>query len=132
MFLNFEEFKDKLKEALYIRLNNFWVNHVEYGHTRKYLPVWRPEGNKSFTISRKLQRFVTSLFFPQNKLHYFLNKIKLYGDDKCRLCKTEIETADHILCDCKVKNVMKYLQVDKCEDIFERRGELEKIFKDYI
>jgi len=63
--------------------------------------------------SKSQIRILTGLLTGHGKLNYHLKKIGLTQDDTCRLCQEDIETSEHVLCECEALARTRLLSLDR-------------------
>lgn len=75
----------------------YWLN--KFPDENIQWEVWFEQNFVNKLMPRKCKDFNWRLFYGQLSTEARLHKMN-YSDGKCKICKTEVENIEHLLCDC--------------------------------
>ena len=92
--------KTKIKDTFKNRLLSQAENKSKVQHLRKGKGEWTPEQRSQY-MTKMTRNECSIIFRARTRMLDIKNNFKgKYGDDKCRACKIETETQDHVLEKC--------------------------------
>ena len=95
LLMDLKNFKKVLLQAIWMFVGDFWSSYNKHHHSKKYLKEWKCWKIKRYYTSRKIERFMYRLAFPQNDLNFFMYyRLRLVHSPLCRKCGMTLETVD--------------------------------------
>lgn len=77
-----------------------WYNIPGHRQAKKFIEYSTTKAKKLLLLPKNEIRLITGLFTGHCPVKYHFKKLGLEDSDKCRLCESEVESAEHIICKC--------------------------------
>ena len=93
--------KNNLKIWAKRKCIDYWNNKPYLRHSKNFIkPFDEWAANYLLSLSRRQLRFIIGFLTGHGAFRGHLKTMRLVQDDSCRFCDLEVETAEHILCEC--------------------------------
>ena len=101
-----------------------WRRTKGLKHSKKFFGETPTTNLKTLELDRQSLRKLTWFATGHGPLGYQLKKTGRSDTDVCRFCATEVETAEHLLCDCDALSRSRYLRLGRDRLSLPLRGQI--------
>ena len=92
--------KQDVKRWLYLRHQRHWTGMEGMKTSKAFLSVDEKKADELLSLPREDMRIIIGMLTGHCRLNYYLHNIGVASDPKCRLCKQQVESSKHLLCEC--------------------------------
>lgn len=114
--------KTRLHEMVMDEAQQEWEECNECRQSKLFLPAYSTKlTNWMFSLDRVQMKSATGFLTGHCAVRAHLKKMLIESDDSCRLCHTEEESAEHLLCNCEA---IARIRLQKMGSAFLQPGEI--------